>query len=196
MAFQVDHIYVERVKKGDQSAFASLVEKHKDMVFTIVVKIVKKPEDAEEIAQDVFLKVYDKLESFRGDSKFSTWLYRIAYNAAISKTRKRRLEVEALDDFTINNYSLDEVKEELDTIDAEIQQKLLADAMEQLSDDDYLIVKMFYLEEMSVKDISNVNGLSQANVKVKLHRIRKKLYCSMKESMKEKEFEQMVNLQS
>lgn len=194
MAFQEDQIYVESVKRGDQSAFASLVEKHKDMVYTIVVKIVRKPEDAEEISQDVFLKVFEKLDSFRGDSKFSTWLYRIAYNAAISKTRKRRLEVEALDDFTINNYSVDEVKEELENIDAEAQQKLLKHAMEQLSDDDYLIVKMFYLEEMSVNDISNVNGLSQANVKVKLHRIRKKLYCFMKESMKENDIEQIVNL--
>jgi RNA polymerase sigma-70 factor (ECF subfamily) len=194
MAFKEDHIYLERIKSGDQSAFASLVEKHKDMVFTIVVKIVKKPEDAEEIAQDVFLKVFDKLDSFRGDSKFSTWLYRIAYNAAISKTRKRRLEVEALDDFTINNYSLDEVKEELEVIDPEKQQKFLKEAMEQLSDDDYLIVKMFYLEEMSVKDISSVNGLSQANVKVKLHRIRKKLYCSMKEAMEKDVVEQIVNL--
>jgi RNA polymerase sigma-70 factor (ECF subfamily) len=163
------------------------------MVFTIIVKIVRKPEDAEEIAQDVFLKVYEKLESFRGDSKFSTWLYRIAYNAAISKTRKRRLEVEALDDFTINNYSVDDVKEELELIDAEEQQVFLKDAMEDLSDDDYLIVKLFYLEELSVKEISQINGLSQANVKVKLHRIRKKLYCSMKDSM-EKKVETVVNL--
>lgn len=193
MAFQEDNIYIEKIRKGNPAAFASLVEKHKDMVFTIIVKIVRKPEDAEEIAQDVFLKVYEKLESFRGDSKFSTWLYRIAYNAAISKTRKRRLEVEALDDFTINNYSVDDVKEELGLIDAEEQQVLLKDAMEDLSDDDYLIVKLFYLEELSVKEISQVNGLSQANVKVKLHRIRKKLYCSMKDSM-EKKVETVVNL--
>lgn len=194
MAFLDDHIYVDKIKKGDVSAFASLVEKHKDMVFTIVVKIVKKPEDAEEIAQDVFLKVYEKLEGFRGDAKFSTWLYRIAYNAAISKTRKRRLEVEALDDFTINNYSLDEVKEELERVDPEIQQKHLSESLEQLSDDDYLIVKMFYMQEMSVKDISSVNGLSEANVKVKLHRIRKKLYCNMNEMLKGVEVSQMQNV--
>lgn len=193
MAFQEDNIYIEKIRRGNTAAFASLVEKHKDMVFTIVVKIVRKPEDAEEIAQDVFLKVYEKLESFRGDSKFSTWLYRIAYNAAISKTRKRRLEVEALDDFTINNYSVDNVKDELGLINAEEQQVLLKEAMENLSDDDYLIVKLFYLEELSVKDISQVNGLSQANVKVKLHRIRKKLYCSMKDSM-EKKVETVINL--
>jgi len=193
MAFQEDNIYIEKIKKGDTSAFASLVEKHKDMVFTIIVKIVRKAEDAEEIAQDVFLKVFEKLESFRGESRFSTWLYRIAYNAAISKTRKRRLEVEALDDFTLNNYSVDEVKEELESIEAEEQQALLKEAMENLSDDDFLIIKLFYLEELPVKDISYVTGLSHANVKVKLHRIRKKLYCSMKDSMT-KVVDHIVNL--
>jgi len=192
MSFKEDNFYIERIKQGDTAAFATLVDKHKDMVFTICVKIVRKAEDAEELAQDVFLKVYEKLESFRGDARFSTWLYRIAYNAAISKTRKRRLEVEALDDFTINNYSVDDVKEELQTIDKEEQQVLLKKAMESLSDDDYLIIKLFYLKELPVKDISEVTGLSQANIKVKLHRIRKKMYCNMKDSMQQSE--NLVNL--
>jgi len=182
--FQEDHFYIDRIKQGDTAAFASLVEKHKDMVFTICVKIVKKPEDAEELAQDVFMKVYDKLDTFRGDARFSTWLYRIAYNAAISKTRKRRLEVEALDDYTINNYSVDNIKEELQTIDKEEQQQLLKAAMETLSEDDYLIIKLFYLKELPVKDISEITKLSTANIKVKLHRIRKKMYCHMKEHMR------------
>jgi len=192
MSFQEDNYYIEKIKKGDTAAFATLVEKHKDMVFTICVKIVRKAEDAEELAQDVFLRVYEKLESFRGDARFSTWLYRIAYNAAISKTRKRRLEVEALDDFTINNYSVDNVKEELQTLDKEEQQVMLKKAMESLSDDDYLIIKLFYLKELPVKDISEITGLSQANIKVKLHRIRKKMYCSMKDSMQQSE--NLVNL--
>lgn len=185
MNFQEDQYYIEQIKQGNTAAFATLVEKHKSMVFTICVKIVKKPEDAEELAQDVFLKVYEKLDSFRGDARFSTWLYRIAYNAAISKTRKRRLEIEALDDFTISNYSVDEVKDEIQSIDAEEQQLLLNQAMETLSDDDYLIIKLFYLKELPVKEISTITELSQANIKVKLHRIRKKLYCSMKDSMKQ-----------
>lgn len=192
MNFQEDNFYIEKIKQGDTAAFATLVDKHKDMVFTICVKIVRKAEDAEELAQDVFLKVYEKLDSFRGDARFSTWLYRIAYNAAISKTRKRRLEVEALDDFTINNYSVDDVKEELQNIDKEEQQTMLKTAMESLSDDDYLIIKLFYLKELPVKDISEVTGLSQANVKVKLHRIRKKMYCNMKDSMKQSE--NLINL--
>ncbi len=182
--FQEDHFYINRIKQGDTSAFATLVDKHKGMVFTICVKIVKKPEDAEELAQDVFMKVYDKLDTFRGDARFSTWLYRIAYNAAISKTRKRRLEVEALDDYTINNYSVDDIKEGLQTINNEEQHQILKSAMESLSEDDYLIIKLFYLKELPIKDISEITGLSQANIKVKLHRIRKKMYSQIKESLR------------
>lgn len=193
MNFQEDQHYIDKIKSGDTAAFATLVDKHKDMVFTICVKIVRKSEDAEELAQDVFMKIYDKLDTFRGDARFSTWLYRIAYNAAISKTRKRRLEVEALDDFTINNYSVDDVKEELQSVDKEEQQVLLNQAMESLSEDDYLIIKLFYLKELPVKDISDITGLSQANIKVKLHRIRKKMYCNMKDNMKQTD-ENSINL--
>ncbi len=183
MAFKDDSFYIEEVLKGNSNAYAPLVEKHKGMVYTICFKIVRKAEEAEELAQDTFLKAYDKLDKFRGEAKFSTWLYRIAYNAAISMTRKRRLEVHALDDFVISNYSEDDARENLDLVDAEEQQKMLQTALRTLSDDDYLIINLFYLKELSVNDISSITGLSAANVKVKLHRIRKKLYVKMQEDL-------------
>ena len=74
MGKQEDQIYIERVLKGDTNAFSHLINKYKDMVFTLVIKIVKNQEDAEEVAQDSFIKAYQKLDSFKGQSKFSTWL--------------------------------------------------------------------------------------------------------------------------
>ncbi len=183
MAFKDDSFYIEEVLKGNTNAYAPLVEKHKDMVYTICYKIVRKAEEAEELAQDAFLKAFDKLDKFRGEAKFSTWLYRIAYNAAISMTRKRRLEVHALDDFVVANYSEDDARENLDAIDVEDQQKMLQAALTTLSDEDYLIVNLFYLKELPVLEISLITGLSAANVKVKLHRIRKKLYAQMQEEL-------------
>ncbi|MDA3905432.1 MAG: sigma-70 family RNA polymerase sigma factor [Bacteroidales bacterium] len=179
MAFKDDSFYIEEILKGNSNFYAPLVEKHKAMVYTICYKIVRKAEEAEELAQDTFLKAFDKLDKFRGDAKFSTWLYRIAYNAAISMTRKRRLEVHALDDFVISNYSEDEARENLDLVDLEDQQKMLQTVLLTLSDDDYLIINLFYLKELPVNEISSITGLSAANVKVKLHRIRKKLYAEM-----------------
>ena len=98
-------------------------------------------------------------------------------------TRKRRLEVHALDDFVISNYSEDEARENLDLVDPEEQQKTLQNALQNLSDDDYLIINLFYLKELAVADISSITGLSSANVKVKLHRIRKKLYVQMQDEL-------------
>ncbi|MBN1650558.1 MAG: sigma-70 family RNA polymerase sigma factor [Bacteroidales bacterium] len=196
MAFKDDNFYIEEILKGNSSAYAPLVDKHKAMVYTICYKIVRKAEEAEELAQDTFLKAFDKLDKFRGDAKFSTWLYRIAYNAAISMTRKRRLEVHALDDFVISNYSEDETRENLDSVDMDDQQKMLQIALQTLSDEDYLIINLFYLKEQPVNDISIITGLSAANVKVKLHRIRKKLYAKMQEELeKVNEVVKSVNLQ-
>lgn len=196
MAFKDDSFYIEEILKGNSSAYAPLVDKHKAMVYTICFKIVRKAEEAEELAQDTFLKAFDKLDKFRGDAKFSTWLYRIAYNAAISMTRKRRLEVHALDDFVISNYSEDDTRENLDSVDMEDQQKMLKIALQTLSDEDYLIINLFYLKEQPVNEISIITGLSAANVKVKLHRIRKKLYAKMQEELeKNNEVVNSINLQ-
>ena len=68
-----DQIYIDKVLQGDTNAFAYLINKYKDMAYTVAIKIVKSHEDAEEVAQDSFLKAYEKLDSFKGNSKFSTW---------------------------------------------------------------------------------------------------------------------------
>ena len=98
MGFQSDHHYIDKVLEGDVSAYTQLVEKHKDMVFTIANKITRHREDAEEIAQDAFMKAFQHLKEFRKQSKFSTWLYRIAYNHCISVIRKKVKMIDLVDD--------------------------------------------------------------------------------------------------
>ena len=123
MASNKDQIYIDKVLNGDLSAYGKLVDRHKDMAFSIALKIVRIREDAEEIVQDAFIKAYQKLSSFRKDAKFSTWLYRIVYNAAISHTRKRRLESTELTPGTIENYSVDEINEGVNQMDKNQQTK-------------------------------------------------------------------------
>ena len=179
MAFREDSFYIERIRQGDSAAFTQIVEKHKDLVFTIVVRILQNREDAEEIAQDVFVKAYKALDKFEGKSKFSTWLYRIAYNAAISKTRKKGLKTADLEDEVIHNYSEDEFGEDLTQLSGEEQQRMLNKALSGLSGDENLLITLYYKNENSVEEISDITGLTESNVKVKLHRIRKKLYEKM-----------------
>jgi len=183
MRFQDDNDYIGRVLSGDVSAYASLVAKHKNLVFSIVLKIVNNREDAEEISQDVFLKAYQALNSFERKSKFSTWLYRIAYNAAISKTRKKRVEMVALEDTVITNFSTDETSRNLYQLEDEDRQLILEKALKRLPEEDNLLITLFYKNENSIEDISEITGLSASNVKVKLYRIRKKLYEEMNEQI-------------
>jgi RNA polymerase sigma-70 factor (ECF subfamily) len=184
MKFQEDSHYIERVINGDVSAYSPLVEKHKNLVFSIAVKILNNREDAEEIAQDTFLKAYASLKSFEKKSKFSTWLYRIAYNGAISKKRKKKMDVVEIDDHVMFDYSTDEISSNVHQIQESEQMQLIDKALKILPEDDNVLITLFYKSEHSIEDISYITGLTQSNVKVKLHRIRKKLYESIEEMVK------------
>jgi len=128
----------------------------------------------------VFMKVFNKLGSFKGDSSFSTWIYRIAYNTAISDTRKNRPEYLAIEESAMANVSEEEVAGSLGVIGENEQMTRLDAALELLSPGERAIVLFFYMESKGVEDIANITGLSVANVKVKLHRIRKKLFVLLK----------------
>ena len=184
MKFRDDNHYIERVINGDIPAYASLVEKHKNLVFSIAMKILNNREDAEEIAQDTFLKAYNSLKSFEKKSKFSTWLYRIAYNGAVSKKRKKKLDVVEIDDHIMFNYSTDEISHNVNQLNETVQTQLIEKALSKLPEEDNLLITLFYKSEHSIEDISYITGLSQSNVKVKLHRIRKKLYEEIRETIK------------
>ena len=125
MKYLDDNHYIDRVLSGDVASYALLVSKHKNLVFSIALKILNNREDAEEVAQDCFMKVFQALKTFERKSKFSTWLYRIVYNAAISRTRKKRLELVPMDNYVIHNYTEDEVSNGIEEIDPEEQKEMI-----------------------------------------------------------------------
>ena len=181
-----DHTCIEEIRKGDSSAFATLVNRYKDMVYTIVRKIVRNHEESEEIAQDVFLKAYHSLNSFKGKARFSTWLYRIAYNAAITQTRKKKMEMGALDEQIMENYTQDAINVDIYKLDTQQQKQFIDHVLSKLPEKEYLIITFYYKEECSIGEIADITGLSESNVKVKLHRTRKKLYEEIDVLMKDK----------
>lgn len=176
MMEQKDLYYIDKVLNGETAAFAELINRHKAMVFTIANRILKSREDAEEVAQDVFLKVFQSLNKFKREAKFSTWVYRIAFNTAVSKTRKKSLEVLAIDDHIIENYTFDEILDETGGLSLDDKKRYFEMALKKVPEEDNLLLTMFYLEEQTIEEISEITGLSVSNVKVKLHRTRKKLY--------------------
>ncbi|MBK6965544.1 MAG: sigma-70 family RNA polymerase sigma factor [Bacteroidales bacterium] len=178
-----DNQLIQKVLDGNTASYTVIVDRYKDLVYSVVLKIVKNHEEAEETAQDTFLKAYHALSGFKREAKFSTWLFRIAYNTAISKTRRKQLTTTAIDDKMIENFSTDEIKENLGQLDTEDQVKVLQKAIQLLGNEDQLLINLFYRNRQSVDEIASITGLSDANVKVKLHRIRKKLYLEMQSRM-------------
>ena len=85
-----DQYYINLITQGDTIAFSVLVERYKDLVFTLTYRILKNREDAEEASQDTFIKAYKSLSKFKGDSKFSTWIYKIAYNTSLDRLKKTK----------------------------------------------------------------------------------------------------------
>jgi RNA polymerase sigma-70 factor (ECF subfamily) len=184
MKYREDNFYIDRILSGEVAAYASLVEKHKDLVFSIALRILNNREDAEEVAQDAFVKAYQSLKTFERKSKFSTWLYRIVYNAAVSKTRKKKMEFVAMNEAIIQNYTESEITERVDHLDENDQRALMERAVKRLPEEDHLLVTLFYHADHSIDEISYITGLSASNVKVRLHRIRKRLYEEISEMMK------------
>ncbi len=176
MELYSDTYYIERIQAGDTASFACLLNRYSCQVHSLIFKIVRNREDAEELSQDVFIKVFKRLNSFKGDSSFSTWIYKIAYNTAISETRKRKHEYLAIEESIINNVSEKAVDEALGRSDSDEQIQKLEAALEKLSPDERAIILLFYMEEKSVDEVVAITGFSVSNVKTKLHRIRKKLY--------------------
>lgn len=181
MVSSVDLDDIRKVLQGQTHAYAPIVERHKDMVFSICLQIIRQREEAEEAAQDVFLKAYQTLPGFRGQSKFSTWIYRIAVNTAISRTRKRNMQWLPLDEERQEGFCLPDEQALEDQITAEERIQLAQEAIDTLPDGDRLLVMLFYHEEQSIEEISLISGLSVSNVKVRLHRLRKKLWQKLNE---------------
>jgi RNA polymerase sigma-70 factor (ECF subfamily) len=170
-----DQIYIDRVLGGDTNAFAYLVDKYKNLAYTVAIKIVRNHEDAEEVAQDSFIKAYSQLHTFKGDAKFSTWLYTIIYRNSITKIRKKKITTTNIDAYIIDNQRSDHDFPQIEAIKNGEQKKYISEAIDRLPETDAFLITLFYLEESSVEEIEQITGLTKTNVKVKLFRARKKL---------------------
>jgi len=180
-----DLYYIDAVKKGNVQAFSFLIEKYQNLVYTLALKLLKKPEDAEEMAQDTFVKAFQKIDTYEGKSKFSTWLYSITYNACISELRKRRIEFSSIDDRQISDTDEMKMHDYYRETKKEDQEKYLNLALSKLPEDDQVLVTLYYYENQSMDEISTITGLTVSNIKVKIHRARKRMYSLLHEMLKE-----------
>jgi RNA polymerase sigma-70 factor (ECF subfamily) len=180
---------ISRVLQGEQALYAQLVKRYQNFVFTIVLRYTPIREDAEEIAQDVFVKAYRSLADFRGESKFSTWLYTIVTTTCITFLRKKKVPIHSLD-----NEQVFEVADSQNSafranqVEQKSKVQVIHEAMKLLSVDDARIITLFYQAEQSLDEIGRIIGVDPNTAKVKLHRARQRL----KEKM-EKHFTEIID---
>jgi RNA polymerase sigma-70 factor, ECF subfamily len=167
---------ISRVLKGEQQVYAQIVERYQSYVFTLVLRLVESREDAEEVSQDIFVKAYRSLADFRGESKFSTWLYTIVRTSCITFLRKKKLQTTSLDNEKISvQIENQESSFKANLIEQKSRQAMVNEAIQMLSTDDAEIITLFYKAEQSLDEMGTILGLEPNNVKVKLHRARQRL---------------------
>lgn len=181
MTTKDDQYYINLTIEGNTNAFAFLVDQYKDLIFSLALKMVKNREEAEEVAQDTFIKVYRSLNQFKGDSKFSTWVYKVAYNTCLDRLKKHKKEqhVVPIDEF--NTHQIQSIDNAFDALEEEERKQAIQDCIKLLPSEDAFLLTLFYFEDQSIEEISKVVGLKVNNVKVKLFRSRKKLTTILKE---------------
>ena len=172
---------IHRILKGETSLYEYFLDKYSQQVFILIIRIVENQEDAEELTQDTFLKAFEHLSSFKAESSFSTWIYRIAYNTSISATRKRKQELIVMDSAMLMNISDQQIDDALND-ESEERVGKLNKAIKKLDAEERALISLFYNEEKTIGEIALILGLTESNAKVKLHRIRKKLYILITEA--------------
>ncbi|GAA0749836.1 RNA polymerase sigma factor [Gaetbulibacter jejuensis] len=174
----IDAALIESVKKGDTQAFRQLVNKYKDVSLSLACSILKDKEKAEDVLQNAFLKVFQKANSFKHQSAFSSWLYRIVVNTAYNEL-KRNKSYSDLDDLN-STESLANDKTAIHYLKEEEQKKYVILALDRLKADEALVLRLFYLCDMSLKEVQQITNFTSSKIKVDLHRGRKNMEIVLK----------------
>jgi len=164
---------IAAVLSGNTQQYALLVNRYKDLIYTLCARCLPSVELAEEAAQDSFLKAFKSLSQFNKKAKFSTWLYRIAYNTCMDYLKKKAIATDQL------NYNyVEEVGEEasvLHKLHDEERTEAILKAMDRLAKEDRFVLTLYYYEELSTEELAEVLGISPNYAKQKLFRARKQL---------------------
>lgn len=170
-----DLILIQRAKENYSPAVAELINRYKGMVYTIALNILKNREEAEEVAQDAFVKAFTKINLYRMDCSFSSWLYRIAYNTAISRIREQKRAKEYEKEI-VATESFEQQAKAFGNLEQDDRKRYLKMAMSRLDSDEKLMLILFYFDGKSMEEIAQITGYSNSNVKVKIFRARKTLH--------------------
>lgn len=170
ITIQDEYALIDRIMAGEKHLYATLVDKYKSYAYTIAYKIVANRPEAEEAAQDSFVKAFHYLKGFNKEAKFSTWLYRIVFNTAISYKRKNRQEFQSIENSIVTYHTTAD-----SNIEKEDKQQFIIKAMEKLNEADRLAIQLYYIKEFSMEEVAEMMGQNMNTLKVRIHRARQRL---------------------
>jgi RNA polymerase sigma-70 factor (ECF subfamily) len=174
---------ISEIRHGNTRAYSVFVDQYKDLVFTLALRLLGNRDEAEEAAQDTFIKIFNALETFKGDSKVSTWVYRIAYNTCLDRIKKYKKERLYVDVDYIKEVAFSELDDALDKMMQAERTVLINACLAKLPAEDAAVITLFYFEEKNLVEMEKTLGLSVNTIKVRLFRARKKLAAIMEQSM-------------
>ncbi|MCV9932225.1 sigma-70 family RNA polymerase sigma factor [Flavobacterium sp. LS1R47] len=178
-----DQYYINQILLGETNRFAVLVDRYKDMIFTLAIKMVKNREVAEEVSQDTFIKIFNSLNKFKGDSKFSTWIYKIAYNTCLDYLKKNKKEEHSIIVDELNGHLLKTTDNALSILEDQERKQDIQNCLNLLPSEESFLLTLFYFEDQNLNEIGEIMDISANNVKIKLFRSRKKLAVILKEQL-------------
>lgn len=181
MAFINDQHYINQIIEGNTSAFSILLNQYKDLVFTLAYKMLKNKEEAEEVSQDTFIKVFNSINKFKGDSKFSTWIYKITYNTCLDKLKKSKKENSVLYIEDFSEHQVKAIESILESTDEKERNKKIQECLLLLPSKEAFLLTLYYFDNQSIEEIAKIIDCKANNVKIKLYRSRKKLASILKE---------------
>ena len=177
---------IKQVLGGNSEAFSYLLDKYKDRTFNLAFRICSNREEAEEVAQDAFLKAFKALGGFEMKSSFATWLYRIVYNTSISYVRTRKKGTLSLEDFPADASDFKGINNSEDESEREYRNALINFALQKINEEERGLISLYYYEEMNIEEISDCTGISKSNIKVRLFRTRQKMLEIIQNAEKKK----------
>ena len=178
-----DQHYIDKILQGETNAFAGLVDRYKNMIFTLALKMVKNREEAEEVAQDTFIKAYNSLNKFKGDSKFSTWIYRVAYNTCLDRLKKNKKEDLNISIDEFSAHLIKTMNNALSALEDKERKQTIQNCLNLLPREENFLLTLFYFEDQSLEEIGKIMNINANNVKVKLFRSRQKLAVILKKQL-------------
>ncbi len=179
---------IDRAIEGDRAAFSRLIEMNQERLFASMLQVTGSPDEAEEVVQEAFIRVFVKLHTFQRNSQFFTWLYRIAFNSALTRRRRKRARVSL--DYCRDNNGL-EVPDETDGVDEPMLRQervsMVREAMKTLTDEHRSILILREMEENSYEDIAEILEISIGTVRSRLSRARRQLKLALEAMQREEE---------